>query len=53
MSSQNGGRDSEHGVNVAFDEPLDALWCCVVTLWTVGYGGVYPVTPEGRIAAER
>jgi len=42
---------AEHGVNAAFDDPLDAIWWSVVTLSTVGYGDVYPLTPEGRVAA--
>jgi voltage-gated potassium channel len=31
--------------------PVDALWWGVVTLTTVGYGDVLPLTPEGKIAA--
>lgn len=42
---------AENGVNQAISTPLDALWWGIVTLTTVGYGDVYPVTPEGRIAA--
>ena len=42
---------AEHGINKAIDSPFDALWWGIVTLSTVGYGDVYPITPEGRLAA--
>jgi voltage-gated potassium channel len=42
---------AEHGPNAAVADPFDALWWGIVTLTTVGYGDVYPVTPEGRLAA--
>ena len=42
---------AEHGINKAIESPFDALWWGVVTLTTVGYGDVYPQTPEGRLAA--
>jgi voltage-gated potassium channel len=32
-------------------QPFDALWWAVVTLTTVGYGDMTPVTTAGRIAA--
>jgi voltage-gated potassium channel len=42
---------AEHGLNKTIDSPFDALWWGISTLSTVGYGDVYPVTPEGRLAA--
>ena len=42
---------AEHGVNKAIDGPLDALWWGLTTMTTVGYGDVFPVTAEGRLAA--
>jgi voltage-gated potassium channel len=42
---------AEHGINKTIESPFDALWWGVVTLSTVGYGDVVPMTPEGRLAA--
>lgn len=42
---------AENGTNEAITDPLDALWWGITTMTTVGYGDVYPVTGEGRVAA--
>lgn len=39
----------EKDVNPDFGDLGDALWWAIVTTATVGYGDVYPITPEGRV----
>ncbi len=41
----------EHAVNPAFATLDDSLWWAVVTLTTVGYGDIVPMTGGGRIIA--
>ena len=39
----------EHGANPAFDSIENALWWSVVTITTVGYGDVVPITLLGKL----
>jgi voltage-gated potassium channel len=42
---------AEVGTNPEISNFGDALWWAVVTVATVGYGDISPITPEGRLAA--
>jgi voltage-gated potassium channel len=40
---------AEHPVNDLFASYRDAVWWSVVTLTTVGYGDIFPITTTGRL----
>ncbi len=41
----------EHGRNAGFKTIEDGLWWALVSLTTIGYGDLYPVTTSGRLVA--
>ena len=41
----------EKGVNESFVSIGDGLWWCIVTITTVGYGDMFPITVGGKIVA--
>lgn len=41
----------ERDHNPAIATPADAVWCALVTITTVGFGDITPITPLGRVVA--
>ena len=41
----------EKGVNDSFVSIGDGLWWCIVTITTVGYGDMFPITIGGKVVA--
>jgi voltage-gated potassium channel len=39
----------ENGHNEAFESVPDALWWAIITITTIGYGDVYPITAAGKL----
>jgi len=39
----------EKDMNPAFNNLASSLWWAVVTLCTIGYGDMYPITPIGKL----
>jgi hypothetical protein len=44
-------REAERPVQDGFNFYWNALWCSVITITTVGYGDLYPISHPGRVVA--
>ena len=49
LMSATGFYAAEIGTNQNLDSYGDALWWAIVTVTTIGYGDIFPVTVAGRL----